>query len=503
MPIDLPDRELLEAAPDAMVVVDEHGRIVLVNRQTETIFGYRREQLISESVEILVPLQAQARHPARRKSFANATQQRPMGEGLELSGRHQDGREIPVEISLSPIKTDGGSFVVAAIRDASYRREAAHQILESKQAAEEATRLKSRFLAAASHDLRQPLQSLGLYLAVIQRQLQTKDNVDDVSDVTSKMQSSVQVMGELLDTLLDISKFESGGVEPELADLPLQAIFEQLSVDNAPLAADKGLDLVVKSNHSIIRSDPGMLQRIVDNFVTNAIRYTETGSITISATVAGDFMRVEVQDTGIGIPQKELTSIFDEYVQIDNDVRDRRKGLGLGLAIAKHIANMLDHKIEVESIEGAGSTFSVLVPLVSAEITTPADNDEMGDARESEQPCVLFIEDDPTVAEATQMLLEMAGMKVHYAVDGEQALRLLDAAIQPDLIVSDYRLPGDNGVEVVNKVRQQLGAGIPAIMITGETSAKEIDQAGLDDSVILRKPINGDNLITLIHEMLA
>ena len=503
MPTDLPDRELLEAAPDAMVVVDQQGEIVLVNRQAETIFGYQREKLIGQPVEILVPDQARLRHPARRKSFAQAPHQRPMGQGLELSGRHASGREIPVEISLSPIGTDSGNFIVAAIRDASYRREAARVIMQAKLAAEDATRLKSRFLAAASHDLRQPLQSIGLYLTVIQRQLSQKDNVDDVSDVTVKMQSSLAVMGELLDTLLDISKFESGGVEPELADVTLQVLFEQLAADNAPQAVAKGLDLVIEPCNSIIRSDPGMLQRIIENFVTNAIRYTETGSITISASEAGQSVRIDVTDTGIGIPQKEFGHIFDEYVQIDNDVRDRRKGLGLGLAIVKHIANMLDHPIEVKSIEGNGSTFSVFVPLVSSGLSTNATDQEKTEDDVSDTLSILFVEDDPSVAEATELLLEMAGMEVHHGEDGVQAMNLIRSISEPDLIVSDYRLPGDNGAEVVKKVREQLGRTIPAIMITGDTSHKELDEAGLNDSVILRKPINGDTLITLIHEMLT
>lgn len=502
MSIDLPDRELLDAAPDAMIVVDDRGDIRLVNRQAEAMFGYTREELLGESVDILVPDRSRDEHADHRNAFTQSIDQRPMGQGMELYGRHRNGDEIPVEISLSPIDTADGRFVVSAIRDVSYQRQIANEIKSARQSAEDATRLKSRFLAAASHDLRQPLQSLGLYLSVVQRQIDKGVSVDDIVDVTHKMRTSLEVMGELLDTLLDISRFDAGTVEADISVSPLQAIFDRLSADCGPHANEKGLNLEFAPSTYSVMTDAGMLQRIIENFVSNAIRYTEAGSVTVRANRNGDEIRIDVTDTGIGIPNTHLEDIFNEYVQLDNDVRDRRKGVGLGLAIVKHIANLLEHRLEVKSVEGEGSTFSVYVPLVEDALNLN-DSGTTSSVSSLDHITVLFVEDDPDVAEATQMLLEMAGIETHHYADGEQAIAAIrDESFRADLIVSDYRLSGDNGIDVVRKVREIVGFTIPAIMITGDTSSSEIDQAGLTDSVVMRKPIDGDKLITLINDML-
>ena len=206
-------RALLNSAPDATVIVDEDGHIVFANMQVSVVFGYEPDALIGSAVEVLLPDRFRATHGAYRSAFVRSPQVRPMGSDLELFGRHQDGSEFPIEISLSPLRTDAGLLVSSAIRDVSERKALERTLNNAKEAAERATATKSRFLAAASHDLRQPLQSIAIYL-------------------------SVSVMGELLDALLDISKLDAGSITPSKRDFRLQSVFDALVADNAPAASE-------------------------------------------------------------------------------------------------------------------------------------------------------------------------------------------------------------------------------------------------------------------------
>jgi two-component system CheB/CheR fusion protein len=368
---------------------------------------------------------------------------------------------------------------------------------EAKELAENATATKSRFLAAASHDLRQPLQSIGLYLSVLNRKLADSREALDISD---KMRISINVMGELLDALLDISKLDSGSVEPEMRDVRLDEMLDRIVTNNIQQAHAKGLELSLASEVSVVHSDQALLERVIENFVTNAIRYTKQGSVSITSSRAGDVARIAVKDTGVGIPEDQVDKVFEEYYQLDNNVRDRRKGLGLGLSIVKHIGRLLDHPLRVTSEPGVGSIFSVEVPLGTEDVIseTPTSEKSSGSEREI---VVLFIDDDPAIVDATTMLLDVSGFEVHAAQSGEDAMNHIADGIRPDIVISDYRLPGDNGVEVVRKVRQSTGKELPTVLITGDTSAREISEANLPRCIVLHKPVDTDRLISLIEDL--
>ena len=407
--------QLLEAAPEAMIVVDGKGRIILANGQAEKLFGFKREEMLGRAIEMLLPKHLMQSHERHRAAYHARARLRVMGEGFELFARRRNGKEFPVEVSLSPIQTEGGVLVASAIRDVTTRKRAEQALISAQAEAERASQTKSRFLAAANHDLRQPIQSIGLYLSSLRTMLGTADNAHAVAE---KMRGSLDVMEELLDALLDISEFDAGTVEARVQSVPLQHLFEQLQTDNEPQAQQKGLSLIISVSPLSVMSDPRLLLRILENFLANAIRYTPCGEIRICAHSVGDQVRIDVVDTGIGIPEEAQKSIFDEYFQLDNPVRQRNKGLGLGLSIVKHIARLLGHRLEVESVLDQGSRFSVWLPRIEASgAVAPAAVDTASDSPIPDDAQVLVIEDDPAVLDSLKLRLEIASLRVHHAPD--------------------------------------------------------------------------------------
>ncbi|HET7133819.1 MAG TPA: PAS domain-containing sensor histidine kinase, partial [Gammaproteobacteria bacterium] len=300
-------KTLLDLAPDATVVVNAAGRIVFANAQIERTFGYSPLELVGQPVETLLPQRFREAHPRHREQFAAKPRLRPMGAGLQLYGLHRDGREFPVEISLSPVDTGEGMLVVAAIRDATARQDKEDQLVE-------ANRSKSRFLAAASHDLRQPLQTLNLLNRAAARQAGA--NVQ-LQGILERQQRALDSMSALLASVLDISKLDSGAVVASPAPCALEEIFEQVRYDFEPQAADKGLRLIVEPSAEAAHTDRELLRRLVSNLLSNAIRYTNEGSVQLRCVRTGDSLYLEVRDTGIGIPADQLERVFEEFYQVD------------------------------------------------------------------------------------------------------------------------------------------------------------------------------------------
>ena len=328
-----------------------------------------------------------------------------------------------------------------------------------------------------------------------------RDKPDIALEVSAKIDQSLGVMGELLDALLDISMLDSGSITPEKHDFQLQPLFDTLAADNTPPAEEKGLTLSIGPTAEVLHSDPALLQRILENFVTNAIRYTESGDVTVTCKAQADQLQIQVRDTGIGIPETSIDSIFEEYFQLDNPVRDRRKGLGLGLSIVKHISELLDNPLDVSSVVGEGSSFTVTVPMgqpIEAAKPAPpkAVSTHQGD------PIILFVDDDPAIVDATTMMLEFVGINVKTALDGNVAIAMLESGFRPDVVVSDYRLPGANGVEVIRRAREIVGSQIPTVLMTGDTSGKIIEDAKLIDCTVLHKPVDTERLIESIEASL-
>ena len=498
-------RSFIESAPDAMVVVNIKGEIQIANRQMVKLFGYSSNELSSMNVDQFVPMRFRDTHSEHRAKFSSKPKVRGMGSNLALSGVTKDQKEIPIEVSLSPINSNDGPLVAAAIRDISERKatEAAlldsqEKLLKAKEVAEQATATKTRFLAAASHDLRQPLQALRLYLSA----LSNKTNDPKALQLSEKMHLSLDTMGELLEALLDISMLESGSIEPEKRDFLFSELLDRLITANTPQAQQKGLSLSACKDDFWIHTDQSLLERIIENYITNALRYTEQGDVRVECAKRDGFLIITVADTGVGIPQDKIECVFDEYYQLGNSVRDRRKGLGLGLSIVKHIAHLLDLTVSADSELGKGSTFSVAVPLsLSNGFIKPSTESLNVEHIDSAAPLVLIIDDDDVILDAMSEVLSTHDIKTVTADNGDQAIIHIKSGLIPDMIISDYRMPGMSGIDVINEIRKVMGTEIPTIIMTGDASFNKIKESNLSHSTVLRKPIDMSQLIGLIESI--
>ncbi|HEX5046312.1 MAG TPA: ATP-binding protein [Gammaproteobacteria bacterium] len=482
-------KTLLDLAPDATVIVDASGRVVFANAQIERTFGYGPAELVGRPVEALLPERFRAAHPRHREQFASKPRLRPMGAGLSLHGLHKDGREFPVEISLSPVDTGEGLLVVAAIRDATARQDKEDRLVE-------ANRSKSRFLAAASHDLRQPLQTLNLLNRAAVRQAGTHTPLQGILE---RQQRALDSMSALLASVLDISKLDSGTVVANPAPCALDEIFEQLRSDFEPQAADKGLRLIVERCPEAANTDRELLRRLIGNLLSNAIRYTNEGHVRLSCTAAGDTLYVEVRDTGIGIAPDQLERVFEEFYQVDRGTQ-RPEGLGLGLSIVRRLAALLQCAVTVESEPGRGTTFRVALPR--AEIRVPEHVKAAGIAGACGGK-VLVVDDEVEVAEATALLLELEGYAVSVASSQREALERV-AAEPPDAIVSDYHLRGgETGLGVIIAVRHRLQRDVPVVFLTGDTARSALSETRVDRAVVLNKPVRADDLLDALRNHIA
>jgi PAS domain S-box-containing protein len=482
-------KTLLELAPDATVIVDPSGRIVFANAQIEQTFGYDPIDLVGQPVETLLPERFRPAHGQHRAEFAMRPKQRPMGAGLALFGLHKNGREFPVEISLSPVKSERGMLVVSAIRDASDRQAREYELAE-------ANRAKSRLLAAASHDLRQPLTTLNLLNRVAIREAGENAKLRGVLD---RQQRALDSMSALLASVLDVSKLDSGAVIANPIVCAVDGIFDRLRSVFEPQAAEKGLALVVERTAEASVTDPELLRRLLGNLLSNAIRYTPRGQVRVACIPRGSELVIEITDTGIGIPASELERIFEEFYQVDRGTQ-RPEGLGLGLSIVRRIAALLRANVTVQSTPDEGTTFRVVVPRGDLKAAAPEPAAPPATRRRGR---ILVVDDEPAVAEATCLLLDVEGFEVRVASCESEALDHLDD-YRPDVVVSDYHLRhSETGITVVNAIRERLQSAIPVIFMTGDTAQSPLAHSRIENVRVVSKPIRADELLGNVQALLA
>jgi two-component system CheB/CheR fusion protein len=386
------------------------------------------------------------------------------------------------------------------------RRRTADALTAAKRQAELATVAKSRFLAAASHDLRQPLQTLALLQGLLAKKVES----DKAQSLVGRIDEALSAMTDMLNRLLDINQIEVGAVKVETADISVNELFDRLRDLLTYQAQAAGLALRVLPCAQIIRSDPRLLEQMIRNLLSNALKYTQRGRVLVGCRRRVGKLRVEVWDTGIGIPSSELQTIFEEYHQLDNAARERSHGLGLGLSIVKSLGELLGHRIRVRSLQGKGSVFSIEVPLsprgAASKSTQIAKGAEDAPGRLAPRSgTILIVEDDPEVREHLELFLKEEGYDAATAVDGPAALQLAaHRTIRPDLILADYNLPnGMNGIQVCQKLRQELSRQIPFIILTGDISTEALRDIALHDGVQLNKPVTLRELTQAIEKRLA
>jgi signal transduction histidine kinase/CheY-like chemotaxis protein len=386
--------------------------------------------------------------------------------------------------------------LVKRLRDQSQRALEAREVAEvALTEAEEANRAKTVFLASASHDLRQPLHAMGLFLGALAR----ADLNDRQQQLLSQAQASALATGDMLATLMDFSKVDAGVIKPEMRPFALQPLFHKLERELAPLAEEKGLVFRMRDTSVILHADPALVELILRNLVLNAIRYTERGAVLMGCRRRGLRAMVEVWDTGIGIPPDQHQAIFKEFHQLGNPERDRRKGLGLGLAIVEGLARAMSVDVSLSSRHGRGSVFRLALPISmqpwQEQVQLQQDEPELSGLR------VLLIDDDETVRAAMADLLATWGCWCETASSGEDALTILDE-FEPDVVLADYRLRSyRTGLQALQAVRDRLGREVPAAIITGDTAAERLREAHASGLALLHKPVPAERLQSVLFSL--
>jgi two-component system, sensor histidine kinase len=495
-------RNLVDFAPDAVLVIDATGLIVYANPQAERLFGYENEQLLRLHVDALVPERHRNRHAAHRHDYAQDPRTREMGaSSTELSARRSDGFEFPVEIRLSTLEVDGERLVATAVRDVTERRLAATKIRAARDEAERANALKGRFLATASHDLRQPLQTLQLLNGALLRQVSDSSS----RELLGNQHDVLTNMAGLLNNLLDISKLDGDGNQPRLEDVSVAELFYDMRLEFESVANAQGLSLRVTNGPHLIHTDRILFRQVLENLLSNAIKYTKEGTVSLRCEMQGADLAIEVADTGVGIPQDQLASIFEEFYQVKR--LSRRPGVGLGLAIVKRLVGVLGLSIRVSSEPGSGTRFRVIVPakLIAATAPQEAKIETCSNAAGSgPNAVVLLVEDDEAVRRATALFLKAIGYVTITASGIADAKRVLrESKASPDIIVTDYHLGTDEtGAELIDYVRKEMGKTLPALLLSGDTSAALHALSDTGSYRLLSKPVDADILARTIAQLL-
>jgi PAS domain S-box-containing protein len=500
----------LKNAPAAIALVDRQLRYLIVSDRLLTDYGLTEGDVHGMSMYDVFPEIPERWKELHRRCLAGETL-----SSHEDSFVRTNGRTEWLTWELHPWRTTDGriagmfmaSELITARKDAeialkkSYlelEQRVAERTAELERLKNDATRAntqKSWFVAAASHDLRQPLQASLAYLSVLSR----KAGREDIEELCEKSRQPLKAMSDILDVLLDISDLESGHVKPQMQDFALGDLIGRVIANAQHQAQEKGLRLSCLPTDLTVHSDPRLLERVISNFVTNAIRYTEKGLIGIYCEQVGGKVCISVTDTGIGIPADALGAIFEDHVQLDNPARDRRKGLGLGLSIAKRIADALGHRISVQSELGSGSSFSIELPQSRAAVASSAAAPETPAASET-HPIVLLIDDDQDVAEAMQMLLQSYDFETYMAHSRDAALAMLESGLNPGIVLCDYRMPGANGIDVIRQVRNTLHTDIPAVIMTGDMGLTSCE---LKCCAVLHKPVDVGQFFSVLGKLEA
>lgn len=484
-----------------LLVLDQNLRVVSASRAFYKTFATGPSDTVGRDLTTIDGgyLNVKELEPVLEKLRADADAVSNCELQVELPGIGR--RTVILNAVAVPLESDAPRRILVAIDDITARKHQEVALLDAKQEAETANLSKSRFLAAASHDLRQPIQTLNLLQGALTKQAKSKEG----KLLVARMGETLDTITGMLDTLLGISQLEAGIVKPNLSTFPINKPFESLRASFAQEAASRGLEFRVVASRFIVKSDPRLFEQMLRNLLSNAIKYTEKGGILLGCRQRGDTVRVEVWDTGVGISKEHLDNIFREFYQINNPARQSSLGTGLGLAIARRAADLLGHKLDVRSRPGHGSVFSITVPLAHDDSGPASLVGTNNSKRGAVGGNILILDDDSMVRESLALFLKGEGYRIASAATGAEALALVsDGAFQPDAAIIDYTLPGElNGVEVMTRLSEMLGRHVPALVLTGRLSAgtvKEITSSGFMHHA---KPMHPEDLSRFVAALVA
>lgn len=484
-----------------LVVLDERLRVISASSSFYRIFAIEPEELIGRR---LLEATDHLDVPALREFLAP----------IKTGGTPIDDQEVEIELPGSGRRVflmsarvlreevPAKRKILVAIVDVTELKHESEALEAARSEAERANIAKSRFLSAASHDLRQPLQTISLIQGMLERRVHDQATLT----LVHRLEETVSSMSGMLDKLLDINQLEAGIVRPAIVEFPIKHLLEEMRATFTYHAASNGLDWRVVPSSLMVRSDPVLLEQIIRNLLSNAVRYTTRGKLLVGCRRRADKLRIEVWDTGPGIPQSEHQAIFREFHQLDNPARKRSKGLGLGLAIVQRIAELLGHKIDVRSRLGAGSVFSVEVPIGRAKLADlPAPSRNEAQTSKPPRSTILIVEDDRAVRELLQLIFDDEGHHTLVAEDGLSALELVGQdSTGPDLVIADYNLPNAlSGLGLIAALQEQLQRAIPAIVLTGDISTNNLREIARNGCLHQSKPVSVKELTRLAQRLLA
>ncbi|HVH28414.1 MAG TPA: ATP-binding protein [Vicinamibacterales bacterium] len=526
---------LIDAMPDAIVVVDETSTIVLINDQTERLFAYRRQELLGQPVDILVPERFRSAHGTHRAGYFRAASLRPMGSGMDLSAVRRDGQEFPVEISLSPLDTRMGALVICAIRDVTLQRRAQRaaeraamadvreanehlvtQTVRAQVVAEEAeqdSHLKDEFLATMSHELRTPLNAILGWARMLGSKRLSPERAEHA---TAAIERSAATLAHMVDDLLDVARIVNGALRLSPEPVDLRAVVQTALEAVRPLAAARNLQLEfdVAGHHAVV-GDAGRLQQVIGNLLANAIKFTpDGGRISVAIDSSPDHVEIRVADSGQGISPDFLPHLFERFRQADNATTQRHTGLGLGLHIVRQLVELHGGTVRAESPgAGQGTTLTVRLPVSS--------DDAVADAEPLSTPRVvpsttatassgltrldglriLIVDDDAEGRLLTSVVVTEAGGSTWVVPSVGEALQLIERE-RPDVIVSGIDLPGEDGYALIRRIRQLEtvhGGFLPAVALTSHARVEDRGRALASGFQLhVPKPVEPATLIAAI-----